>query len=364
MDKFTVVLPREEAAQRIAVVERFTGNPTTLPAVAGVQILVEKKGVTLRATNLEEFVEASVPAKVEGEGSVVVPGAVFSQVVSTSKGEHITLSLKDGVLQVGEAKLRALASEDFPSPPSLQTKQREREIEGEALMSMFEATLPAVATSTIKPELTGIYCNLDETQGLAAATDSFRLAEKRVPLEKGDPIEGIIIPRRSAASVLRLLNKKSSATIHTDGKQCRFSFDGFVYTTRLIEGTFPDYERIVPTTFATKVVVEKEVFAYALKRTAIFSDQFSYVRLTVDPSGGVIRLFASNQQVGEVQEEVAAAVEGEPQEVGFNLRYLQEGLPPIAAQRVILQFVGGNKPLVITGEGDSSYRYLTMPMNR
>lgn len=365
MPRFSITLPQKEAAQRIAIVERFTGNPATLPAVAGVQLVVKGGKVVVRATNLEEFIEASLPAKVEGEGEVVVPGSVLAQVIGTSREEHITLTLdENNILSVGKARLRALHTEEFPSPPSL-TQAKERVLEGGVVSDLFEAVLPSVATSTIKPELTGVYCLLGEEEFVVAATDSFRLAEKRAAVERGEVMESFILPRRSVASLLRLVEQQKQVSLSHDGKLCRLSVDGFVYTTRLIEGSFPDYERIIPTSFATTVVVPKEEFLFLLRRVNIFTDQFSYIRVRVQPGERTMQLSASNQQVGEVEETLPVEKgEGEPQEVGFNLRYLQEGLTPVAGEKVLLRFVGGSKPLVITGSEDTSYRYLVMPMNR
>jgi DNA polymerase-3 subunit beta len=347
------------------MVERFTGNPTTLPAVAGVQLVVKSGKVVVRATNLEEFIEASLPAKAEGEGDVVVPGSVLAQVIGTSREEHITLTLNENdVLSVGRAQLRALHTEEFPTPPSLE-QTKERILDGEVLSDLFEAVLPSVATSTIKPELTGVYYSLGEEECVVAATDSFRLAEKRAAVEQGEVMESFILPRRSVASILRLIEQRKDVFLTHDGRLCRVRVDGVVYTTRLIEGSFPDYERIIPTSFATTVVVPKEEFLFLLRRVNIFTDQFSYLRMKVQLEERVIRLFASNQQVGEVEETLPIEEgEGEPQEVGFNLRYLQEGLAPVKGERVLLRFVGGNRPLVITGKEDTSYRYLVMPMNR
>jgi DNA polymerase-3 subunit beta len=197
----------------------------------------------------------------------------------------------------------------------------------------------------------------------AVASDSFRLAEKKISVEKTAKPFRVLIPAKNAIDVLQTL-PEDEVKLSLDEHQCAFTWKDGVVTTRLVAAQYPDYTQIIPKSYAAEGTVLRKDFETALRRVSVFSDTFQKVRLGFDPKGKRVSFESRNADVGESSENLPAAVSGEGLELSFNHRYLASPLPLISTDSLTLSAGGIGRPLVIRGTGDASYLYLVMPMNQ
>lgn len=360
---------KEKLQVAIGKTERFSGKHLSLPILSHLLLIAKRGVVTIRATNLDMGIEYSLPVKVEIEGSVAVPSGVFSSFVSNLRNaKSVILEQKDQKLSVSSAGAGALINtssvDDFPTIPKADGVTFS--LDPQVLVKGLRAVQYAGAVGNLKPELSSVYLYQDQEELVFVATDSFRLAEKRVPLKKGTaPIHSVLIPVKNAIELGKLLEEEKDEVKVSIGKgQMSVEASNFYVTTRLVEGSFPDYRQIIPKEFATEAIVLREDVAGALKLTTLFSDRFNQLRLKIDPKKKLFSLIARNGDVGESTEEIPAALTGNTLESNFNHRYIADCLPVIGSDSVVFRFSGDNKPLLIGGVGDPSFRYLVMPMNR
>lgn len=349
--------------------ERFSGKHLSLPILSHLLLIAKRGTLTVRATNLDMGIEYSIPVKIEKEGSVAVPAGVFSSFISNLRNaKSITLEQKEQKLLVlsssAEALINATASDDFPTIPKAEGTAFA--LDPQVLVKGLRSVQYAGAVGNLKPELSSVYLYHDQEELVFAATDSFRLAEKRVPLKKGTaPIQSVLIPVKNAGELVRLLEDEREELKVSIGKgQLSIEGNGFYVTTRLVEGSFPDYRQIIPKEFSTEAVALREDMAGALKLTTLFSDRFNQLRLKIDPKKKTFLLVARNGDLGESTESVPAALTGTSIESNFNHRYVSDCLAVIGSDSISFRFSGENRPLLIGGVGDPSFRYLVMPMNR
>ena len=199
-----------------------------------------------------------------------------------------------------------------------------------------------------------------------AATDSFRLAEKKIKTSSTSRISDILIPFKNIPDIIRVLeNMGENADIQLSKNLISFKARDIYLVSRLIDGVFPDYRQIIPKNFSTEAVLLKQDLINALKISNIFSDKFNQIHMVVDPKGKVFEVQTKNNDVGENNTTVDAALTGEKIEINFNYKYVADCFQSIEADSVSLQLSGVNRPMVIRPvSGDQSFMYLAMPMNR
>lgn len=327
-----------------------------------------KGGVKVRATNLEIGAEYTLKAKVEEEGIVAIPAPTLSSLVGTLKGDTpITLSTADGVVEVttthGTTKIKTIPHEDFPSLPRVEDGIS-FSLSQKHISESFESVLFCASPSMIRPELASVYVRGDEYGLISAATDSFRLAEKKVAIPKGPNFEAILIPAKNIPDILTFIDGVEKVGVYLDEHHITFDTSRGFITSRLTSGNFPDYTQILPKEFGAHATVLSQDLIDALKKIAIFSDTFQKVSVHINPQKKLFTLTAKNNDVGETVEDVSGALEGDEISINFNHRYVNEVFSVLNADSAHLAFSGPNKPLLIEGVGDNSFLYIVMPMNR
>ena len=362
-----IILDRKDFYDRLELVGRVSTKHVTLPVLQCVYLEAKGSSLLLRATNLEIAIEATVKAKVELEGVVAVPASVLMQTVALNNEKEVTLRAEDGGLVVegqgSETLIKTIPHEEFPSIPRVDGSGQT--LDGSLFSLGIKSTAFAASVSSIKPELGSVYIFQKKEQSLTfVATDSFRLMEKTVP-QKGVVFDSsVLLPQKNALEIARVLDVMSSDPI------CRFNDNQFsldfpegVYiTSRLVSGSFPDYEQIMPKEFAAKVTLLKEDLVRAFKRTGIFLNRFSQVGLHITSRS--LTVSASGGDLGTTTESLKAETEGEDLVLNFNQRYLSDVLSHLSDDSITLQFSGVGRPVVLKGVADSSVRYLVMPMNK
>ncbi len=352
----------------LELASRISTKHVTLPILQCALVEARANKITIKATNLELSIEVEIAGEIKQEGLVAVPMTTFLQSVQYINQSSLTLRVEDSVLLIEttqtKTSIKTMAVEDFPSTHHLEGDEI---IINRSLFSLgIKTTAFAASQSTIKPELGSVYIQQNKEQTLTfVSTDSFRLMEKVVP-QKGVILEkGLLIPQKNAIELARVcdLLEKDPALVVSEN-QCALDFkeEGVYVILRLVSGTFPDYQQIIPKEFATHVTVLKSDLTNVFRKTSVFLNKFQQVTLSIMEDSLVIS--SNNADVGQVTDSVKAVVEGDELSLNFNQQYLNEPLAHITDDSVIMHFAGIGRPLVITGVSNQTLRYLVMPMNR
>lgn len=358
----------EALSQAVATANRFSERRANLPVLGCVLITAEGSRLILRATNLECGAEIVVPAKIAAEGAVAVPAGVLNGFLGNAKGSTVTASLVGEVFKLeterASASIKTIPHEDFPILPRV-SAETSFTIKAADLVRAIRSVAYCASLSAVKPELQSVLLYGEAGKLTAVATDSFRLAEKQMPLKSGGSIPQLLLPARNAAELMRILeNSKGDVDIYYNDNQLSTQTDGVYYTSRLLDGAFPNYRQILPKEFSTEALVLREDMAGALKSLSIFADKFAQVSVQIDPAKKALFLSSRNPDVGEQISTVKATIQGDAVSVSFNGRYLADSLQSIVGDSVRLHSNGAGKPMLIKDASDDSFLYLAMPMNR
>lgn len=325
--------------------------------------------LSIRATNLEAGVDVRVSCEIREKGVVAVPAGTFSQTIRSISGDKVSLSTDEGNLVVSargtKTLLKAIPHEEFPdlgggSSDSGNVVSREKLLKG------LRAVLYAASPSMIRPELGSILVSLKEGGLVCVATDSFRLAEKNVPGAIKEDAGEVLIPLKHAGELIHILEKMSSDEIRLSAadSQLTIEAEGVRFFSRIIDGTFPNYKDIIPKDKATEAIVLKADFTEMLRKARVFAGAEQQVGLHIYPKRKVFSATAQSASVGEMSDELDAALTGEDVDISFHIGYLSDCLGAIDADSITLSFAGVGRPLIIRGVGDPTFLYLVMPMNR
>ena len=357
----------EKLKNGIFQAERVTGKNLTLPVLNSILLIASGKSLKLRATNLSLGIEIEILAKIEKEGTLAIPGGVLADVFSNILGaESVSLESVDGNLMIktkrNKVKVKGQPWEDFPTIPTV--SGTEFKIDAQKLIDGIKSVYYSSAVSDVKPEISSVYIYSDEDNLVFVATDSFRLAEKKIKA-RGVEAMSVLVPFKNIPEILRVFGElQGEVKICFNKNQVSFSAENTYLTSRVVNGIFPDYRQIVPKESKTEAVVLKQELLGALKLSNIFSDKFNQVNLRIAPKEKVFELSSANNDVGENKTHLDAALSGEAVELGFNFKYFLDCFQSIPTDSVSIKFLGAARPIVVAPLSDSSFTYLIMPMNR
>jgi DNA polymerase-3 subunit beta len=360
---------KEQLENVFGKAEKIAGKNPTLPVLSGLYLNADKNNLSVVATNLDLGINITLPVKVVEGGSVVVPATPVSQLISSLSNEkNITISHKGQVLEIKnsntKASIKTLPNEDFPIIPEI-GGDKEFVWGVKEFVSGVRSVAYASATGSVKPELSSILITHDKDSLVFAATDSFRLAEKRVKTKKLPPFKQILIPQKNALEIIKILDKgDEELSLSVVEQQISLRSQNIYLTSRIIEGNFPDYKQIIPKDITTKVVVLKQDIINSLKTNLIFSDNFNQLTFRVSPKNKKFEIESKNSTVGENINTPDAVLEGEDISININHRYFMDCLQSISVDSISINFSGQAKPVVVQGVGDTSFLYLVMPMNQ
>ncbi len=358
------VVHKDRLQRALGFVERVTSRNATLPILSNVLLKTENGRLRLSATNLEIGVSSVIGAKVDAEGVVAVPGRTLSEFVRSAPGESVALDLKQNTLgvQAGSYHTTILCFDaaEYPIIPKVVDGKRYVLAAGE-LRNLIGTVLDSIASSDSRPELAGALIRFDEDATTFAATDIFRLAEHTVPASHATATS-IIVPRGTISELGRIVGDVSGdVTIHIADNQAVFSHEEFEIVSRLIDGRYPDYKKIIPERSLAKVLVRRDELENAAKAASLFSSSISDIKIECDEKG--LRISAKNSSKGEAQAGVEANLKGEAFDVSMNYHYFLDGLKVIPTDKVILEFTGKGSPFVMRPNSDEhAIVYLIMPL--
>jgi DNA polymerase III subunit beta len=359
---------KEKLLNAVQTAERITGKNLTLPILSTLYIETKQSKVVIKATNLDLGIEVEIPAKITAQGSVSVPGSILLGLLINSDADKVDLELVDNTLHISSgrasATVKTFAGEEFPIIPRTSTAKT-LEIDTEHFVDGLRSVWFSAATSSIKPELASVFVYTEGEYMLFVATDSFRLAEKKVPAKKAKDFPGILIPFKNIGEIIRVLeNVGGVVNVSIDGNQISFEKDSLYLLSRVIDASFPDYKQILPKESTTECVLLKQDLITALKIANVFSDSFNQVMMKIVPGQKLFELTTKNSQVGENITTIEAALTGEDVSISFNYKYIFDSFSSIKSDSVILSFQGMGKPVSIKGVSDKTFQYIVMPMNK
>ncbi len=364
-----ISLDKKELAEAVVDVSRFAERrSTTLPVLAGIVIVAGDDGIKLRATNLETGIDRKINGTIKEAGVVAVPANTFREITGSFSGSG-TITIEHGgdtvVISTGTGRstLKTLPYEDFPIIPFPEASQANFSISGSVIRNLIQIVAPCASPSTVRPELASVFISAEGGSIKAVATDSFRLAEKKVSVSGTTAPFSLLIPAKNILEIMQIIPDET-IEVRSDEHQCAFSSPSMMVTTRLVTVSYPDYQQIIPKSFVSEATLLRKDFESALRRSAVFSDAFQKVRLSFAAGEKKIGIMAQNNDVGDSSESIPAAISGEGIELSFNHRYLTAPLSLISTESITLSASGIGRPMVIKGVGDATFLYLVMPMNQ
>jgi DNA polymerase-3 subunit beta len=371
---------QENLARGLAVVGRAVASRTTLPILSNILLQSDEGRLRLAATNFEIGVNCWVGARVEEEGSITVPARLLTEFVNSLPSGHVDLELTERTQTLNlkcarfEANIRGISASEFPDVPTADSisGQNSLHLDPITFRRMINQTAFAAATDESRPILTGVLAQFHQGGLTLAAADGFRLAVTLADVGADlDEAANVIIPARALAELSRISGDQEDPIdlIITPGRnQILFHLSDIDLVSQLVEGTFPDYDQIVPKTRVTRTRVGTEDLLKAVKVAFLFArDAANIVRLNIVPgselSPGQMMVTATSAELGDNVSELDASIEGEEIEIAFNARYLIDALTVIGTPETVLETTTPSSPGMLRPVGGDDFMCVVMPMH-
>jgi DNA polymerase-3 subunit beta len=364
---------KKDLEKKIKFAELFLGKNLEHPILLGVLLKVENNLLTIISTNIESEFKAIIPVKKIEDGEVVVSGEVLNKIISNSKSEEIEFLKEGNILKINQkgsyAKINLLEKEDFPEIKELNEDVKDKfSLKADIVKRGIESVYFASKDKNMKPELSSIFFDFSKAgEMIMAATDGYRLAESKTILESEIQLEEnnkkILIPRSFIINFLKILESKNDEVVTfniLDNNQMIFEIDSCYIKTRVTEGQFPQYEKLIPVDREVSVIMLKQDILEAFKMLNVFSDKSDQV--FIDIESGIMKMRSKND-FGDNLTEIEAVVDGKNIDMKFNLKNIAEVITSINSDSFEFIF-NENKPLLIKKVGDKNYNYIVMPLRK
>ncbi len=366
-----LTIERGNFLKTLGHVQSVVERRNTIPILSNVQIEAEDGVVSLTATDLDLSIIEKTEADVKKSGAITVPAhTMFDIVRKLPEGAQIELNLgDDNRLQVKAGRsdfhLAGLPKEDFPVM-SEGDMPHKFTLSSTDLKKLIDKTKFAISTEETRYYLNGIYLHVvSDGKDLlrAVSTDGHRMARVEIAAPKGSKgMPGVIVPRKTVGELRKLIEEfDGDIDISLSDTKIKFTFDSTIFTSKLIDGTFPDYKRVIPTTNEKKLEVDGHVLAEAVDRVSTIStERTRSVKFSMKKDA--IVLSVNSPESGTATEEVSVSYKAEPMEIGFNARYLLDILHQIEGDTVNMELADSASPTLIRDSGDKDALYVLMPM--
>lgn len=368
-----VTLERSNLLKSLNHVHRVVERRNTIPILSNVLISADGASIELKATDLDLEVTEATAANVEQGGATTVPAHLLYDIVrKLPDGAEVMLKTDENGASMtvisgrSSFKLQCLPQSDFPELSAGSFSHIFR-LDSSALRTLIERTQFAISTEETRYYLNGIYFHTIESDGKlmlrAVATDGHRLARAEMEAPAGsEGMPGVIIPRKTVSEIQKLVDDPDVAvTTELSDTKIRFTIGSVILTSKLIDGTFPDYQRVIPTGNDKKLVIDRQTFAQAVDRVStISSERGRAVKLAI--GDGQVTLTVNNPDSGSATEELAADYDADPIEIGFNARYLLDIAGQLNGSEARFMLADSGSPTLIHDTADENALYVLMPM--
>lgn len=366
--KFTIL--QQDLWPSLQAVARSVGVRSTLPVLDNILLSVEDKRLKIAATNLEIGVIKYIPVSDGVEGEITVPAKTLLELVSGLGQSKVNLEADSSSLTIQsdsfKATINGIPASEFPAIPLSSSKGVS--FTKDALLASSQI-LFAAAVDEGRPVLTGVLTSVKDSKLDFVATDGFRLAHRQInlTLSESEQVQGFksLIPKRTYEEVLKIISEQDvdeiSIALSENQNQAVFTLGQTIVSSRLIEGQFPAWEKIIPTQTVGRAVLEKEVFLKAIKLAAVFAkNEANIIILTTKKEG--LNLKSSAKQLGSQENEVEGSVEGEDLQIAFNTKFLLDAVSNIPTSQMVMEFSGPLSASIIKPVGEEGLEFIIMPV--
>ncbi len=358
---------QENLARALTAVSRVTSTKTQLPILGNILLRTDNNRLLVAATNLEIATTQYIGAKVVKPGAITIPARLVTEFVSNLPKDQIELKVVHDNLHIKSGTynsvINGVIADDFPELPTINEKSSiQYSIKTEDFKQAVSQTIITASNDSTRPVLTGVYWHSFEGQLFLAATDGYRLSERRL-VETNSEVSAII-PVQTLQEVLRtIVDDESAVDILFDETQVRFRINDAEVISRLIDGNFPDYRQLIPKKNDVKVVLDKQEFTRIVKIASLFArESGGSITLSADSEKNALSIHSIASELGENTSEVGANVTGEGQ-ITLNSRYLLEALSVVDGDTVEFGFSGKLAPSIIRSiDKDANYYHIIMPL--
>jgi DNA polymerase-3 subunit beta len=362
---------QENLARGLSTVSRAVSSRSSLPVLANVLLRTEDAGLKLTATNLEIGITSWVPGRIDAEGSLTVPARLLTDVVGgLPAGERVDLEVQGGTtlsVRAGrfQTHLRGIDADEFPVIPTAGERPTTRVSQRVLKKALSEVTF-AAASDEARPILTGVLTRFLGERLTLAAADNYRIAVKTIDILMPVEDTSLVIPARSYVELMRILADTDDPVdimLAPARSQVIFHVDTIDLVSRLIDGQFPNYQQVVPTSHSSRAVVDRSELLKAVRLSALIAaGAANVVKLRIGEDGSEGITIAAAADVGDAEGEVEASLDGDPVTVAFNARYLTEALQNVDAEQLALELNGPLSSGVFRPTDDADYVHVIMPV--
>lgn len=368
---------QENLAHGLGIVARAVAPRSTLPVLGNILLATDEGRLRLSATNLELGITCWIGAKIEEEGSTTVPARTFTDLVSTLPPDRVNMDLSVRTQNMNvrcgasNTDLKCIDAQEFPPMP-VPDLEGGIQFNVTDLKDMIQQVVFAASTDEARPILTGVLMTVDSDKITMASADGFRLSVRSTELSTPikNPLQAVI-PARALSELSRISTDSKdmiSMVLPPRSGRVIFRTKDAELASQLIEGTFPDYQQIIPRSHQTRTVLSTSSFLKACKQAEIFAREGSLIaRISITPGGelqpGTVEISGQSEETGSNQTVVDASIEGPPILIAFNVRFLREVLDVIKTPNVALETSVDTSPGVIRPVGDNNFLHVIMPMH-
>ena len=358
---------QENLSKALINASRFTTSKAQLPILGNIKLVTKKTKIIISSTNLEVSTSISVGAQIENEGEIAVPAKVITEIISNLQPGTISLDAEKEQLKVSSTGFSSMVSgmntSDFPSIPQKVNEKESTTLPQKDFTDGLSQVIFSTSIDETRPILTGVLMIFKDSELILVGTDGFRLSQKKISLKEKIKNQIIVLPKTVLSEITKMNSEDGQLLLEykKDENQVILGVDDTVLSTRVLEGEFPDYEKIIPKSSNIKVNLDKEELLRAVKLASVFArDSANIVKIKVNKDS--VEISAESQSAGSQKTKIDAKVEGESLEIAFNYRFLEEFIHSVKEEEIQMKFSNSNAPGIFTDPKDSNYLHLIMPV--
>lgn len=374
--KFDIL--RDRLLDGLNDVMKAVSSKTTIPILTGIKIDVTGEGISLTGSDADITIQTFIPAEENGQqiinitqvGSIVLQARMFNEIIRKLPTNEVEIEVTNGFATIirsgkSEFNLIGLDSTEYPQLPEV-AADKQFTIPADLLKSIIRETVFAVATSESRPVLTGVNWKVEDDELICVATDSHRLARRKVNLENlPTDVTSVVIPGKSLTELSKILDDTNNPVqIVLTNQQVLFKTDDVLFFSRLLEGNYPDTSRLIPDDFKTTITINGKFLLQAIDRASLLAreDRNNVVRFET-LENQTIEISSNSPEIGKVEEQIQVEnLEGETLKISFSAKYMMEALKAIDSQDVVIEFTGAMRPFILRSALDDAILQLILPV--
>lgn len=360
---------QENLSKSLQIIMHAIPAKSSLPILSNVFISTEKGRIKLASTNLETAITTYMGATIEEEGSTTIPARLLKDFITTLPPGSIAAQVKDEILTISskttKSRFNGSSSKDFPELPSLPKKNKTLEIDPNLLNEVVGIVAFASGIDTSRPIFTGVYLNYEKGKITITSTDGFRLSEKTISIPGSVDDFSVVIPAKTLVEVSKIFSSSSEpieVTLNQDENLALFKSEDTLIATRILDGEYPDYKKIIPSEHIIKASFDTNEFTEAVRLTDIFAKEGNNtIKIRFDPEGK-IKVTSLSEETGQHESNIKAEVEGELVEIAFNSKYLLDFLTNVKSEKIEFMSNGNVSPCTFKPDSQKDFIHIIMPM--